>query len=51
VFEIDYDGNIVWDYVHPEHVDVEEHLRTRRLHETGLRQVYRAYKVGYEWME
>jgi outer membrane protein assembly factor BamB len=51
LFEIDYDGNIVWDYVHPEHVAIEEHVRTKSLRETGLRQVYRAYKVGYDWLE
>jgi len=50
VFEIDYDGNILWDYVHPEHVRLEDHIRSKKLHETGLRQVYRAYKVGHEWM-
>ncbi len=51
IFEIDYEGNIVWDYVYPEANDVNDHTRKHKLEEIGLRQIYRAYKVQYDWME
>ena len=51
LFEIDYTGRILWDYVSPEACPLEEHLAGKRLDETGLRQIYRAYKAPYDWME
>jgi Arylsulfotransferase (ASST) len=51
IFEVDYAGRIVWDYVYPEFVPIADHLTDHLLHETGLRQVYRAYKVSYDWIE
>jgi hypothetical protein len=50
IFEINRSGEIVWDYVHPEARDLETHLSQKGLDESGLRQIYRAYKVPYSWM-
>lgn len=49
LFEVNYDGKIVWDYVYPEANDPAAH--PKRLYETGLRQIYRAYKVQRDWLE
>ncbi len=43
LFEVDYGGNIVWDYVYPEANSLDIHPKP--LWEAGLRQIYRAYKV------
>ncbi len=51
IFEIDRSGKIVWDYVHPNSVPYEEHIKKNKLHKTGLRQIYRAYKVGHGWLD
>jgi|GEM_PF-4361473 len=50
IFEVDRDSNIVWDYIHPERIDVETHLKSHCLKDTGLRQIYRAYKVENDWV-
>ncbi len=51
IFEIDYSGKVLWDYVYPESVPLTEHLKDHQLRHTGLRQIYRAYKVAHDWME
>ena len=51
IFEIDRNGEIVWDYVHPLTNTVEEHSKSKKkLFSTGLRQIYRAYKIDRDWM-
>ena len=51
IFEIDHSGEIVWDYVYPECNSLQQHLQNHSLEETGLRQIYRAYKVPHDWMQ
>lgn len=49
IFEIDYEGRKVWDYVYPEKNDLAG--ASKQLYEAGLRQIYRAYKVPYSWLD
>jgi hypothetical protein len=49
IFEIGYDGEIVWDYVYPGLNEVGS--TNKKLYEAGLRQIYRAYKVPRDWLE
>ena len=49
IFEVDYSGEVVWDYTFPEYNDLENH--DKKLYEAGLRQIYRAYKVKSDWAE
>lgn len=49
LFEVNYDGEIVWDYVFPEANSLENHPKP--LWEAGLRQIYRAYKVPRSFLE
>ena len=46
IFEIDYNGNLVWDYVYPE----SNPPNTPGIPQTGLRQIYRAYKIRRDWV-
>lgn len=48
IFEIDYNGEIVWDYTYPNYVTKDEHRS--KLYEVGLRQIYRAYKIDRGWV-
>jgi hypothetical protein len=49
IFEVNYEGETVWDYVYPESNDVGR--SGKELYEAGLRQIYRAYKVPHDWLE
>jgi hypothetical protein len=51
IFEVTADGEIVWDYIYPEANGSDDASVTKTLREAGLRQVYRAYKVDYRWLE
>lgn len=49
IFEVDYDGEIVWDYTYPDAEQPTNHKS--HLHEVGLRQIYRAYKINPDWIK
>lgn len=46
IFEIDANGNVVYDFVFPDH----NPLNFPNIDQTGLRQLYRAYKVNLDWL-